>query len=78
MRSPTIKLFSEQISEANAQRDDAISRLSIAQQEIANKDSLLADKDSLLADKDSQLADKDREIAMLRAQLAEQHAKNDI
>lgn len=38
MRSPTIKLFSEQISEANAQRDDAISRLSIAQQEIANKD----------------------------------------
>ena len=40
MRSPTIKLFSEQISEANAQRDDAISRLSIAQQEIANKDRL--------------------------------------
>ena len=57
MRSPTIKLFSEQISEANAQRDDAISRLSIAQQEIANKD---------------------KEIAMLRAQLAEQRAKNDI
>lgn len=61
MRSPTIKLFSEQISEANAQRDDAISRLSIAQQEIANKDRLLADKD--------------REIAMLRTQLAEHRAK---
>lgn len=42
MRSPTIKLFSEQISEANAQRDDAISRLSIAQQEIANKDKEIA------------------------------------
>ena len=43
MRSPTIKLFSEQISGANAQRDDANSRLSIAQQEIVNKDRLLCD-----------------------------------
>ena len=42
MRSPTIKLFSEQISETNVQRDDAISRLSIAQQEIANKDKEIA------------------------------------